>query len=194
MSRLLFFHDFASPYCRLALHAVSDAAERAGLEVRPVPYELWPAPDPLPALDAPGLVEELETAGTLADRWGVPFHAPPRIPRTRKAHEAVAFALDRSDPARVMAVMRGIYDAVWERGLDVARLDVLVDIGDAAGLDREALHVALGMDTFEPDVVREEHAALGAEIPGVPAVQLGSVLASGLIPADELVEWIVENS
>lgn len=190
MDRLLFFHDFASPYCRLALEAVTDAAEQAALAVRPVPLELWPAPEPLPSPDEAALVSELDTARDLARQWGVPLRKPPRIPRTRKAHEAVAFAVE--DGSHV-PVLRGIYEALWTEGLDIARIDVLADVGEAAGLDREALHVALGLDEFEPDVIREQHAAAGAEITGVPAVQLGSVLASGLLPAHELLEWIDEN-
>jgi predicted DsbA family dithiol-disulfide isomerase len=190
MDRLLFFHDFASPYCRLALDAVTDAAERTGLRVRPVPFELRPAPDPLPSPDHPSLAEELEAAGALAEEWGVTLAAPPMVPRTRKAHEAVAYAIENDAAA---AALRGIYEAFWSEGQDISRVDVLADIGEALGLDRESLHVALGMDTYAPDVVREQHAAAGAEIAGVPAVQVGEVRAAGLLPVDELVGWIEAN-
>ena len=195
MNRLLFFHDFVSPYCRLALDAVETAVREAELELRPVPFELWPAPEPLPDPDAT-LADELETAATLAAEWGIPLEPPPRIPRTRKAHEAVAFALEaeqEGDPGTTARVVRGVYEALWSDGRDIARIDVLADIGEAAGLDREALHVALGLDEYEADVVREQHAVAGAEITGVPAVQLGSVVAAGVLPADELAAWIEAN-
>ena len=190
MSRLLFFHDFVSPYCRLALESVTDAAERTGLDLRPVPLELWPPPAPLPGPDEAGLTDELEIARALAEEWGVPLTGPSRVPRTRKAHEAVAYTLEHG---RTIPMLRGIYEALWSDGRDISRIDVLADLGEAAGLEREPLHVALGLDRYEADVVREEHAVAGAEITGVPAVQLGSVLAAGLHPADELVAWIEEN-
>lgn len=190
MERLLFFHDFASPYCRLALDAVVEAASRTGLEVRPVPLELWPAPEPLPSPDEALLADELETARGLAEDWGITLRKPPQVPRTRKAHEAVAYALDHGG---ALDVLREIYQALWEEGSDIAQIDILADIGEAAGLEREPMHVALGLDEYEADVVREQDAATGAAITGVPAVQLGSVLASGLLPADELVDWIEEN-
>jgi predicted DsbA family dithiol-disulfide isomerase len=190
MSRLLFFHDFASPYCRLALDAVTDAAERTGLRVRPVPFELRPAPEPLPAADDDTFSGELETARELARAWGVTLRTPPLVPRTRKAHEAVAFALHHGGAP---AVLRGIYRALWADGLDIARIDLLADVGEAAGLDRDALHVALGLDSFEPDVVREQHAAAAADITAIPVVQFGTARAVGLIPADELVAWIEEG-
>ena len=136
------------------------------------------------------MADELDTARTLAEDWGVALRRPPLVPRTRKAHEAVAYAVDHGEAGRVL---RGIYEALWSEGHDISRLDVLADIGEAAGLEREPMHVSLGLDEYEADVVREEHAVAGAEITGVPAVQLGSVLAAGLHPADELVAWLEAN-
>ena len=190
MGRLLFFHDFASPFCRLAFDAATEAAEATGLELRPVPFELWPVPEALPSPDEVELLDELETARTLAEEWDVTLRKPSVLPRTRKAHEAVAYTLEHGGTE---PLLRGIYRALWSDGKDIARVDVLADIGEAAGLDREALHVALGLDQYEADVVREQHAVAGAEIRGVPAFQVGQVLASGLLPADELIAWIEEN-
>lgn len=189
MARLLLFHDFTSPYCRLAARVAADAAERTGLELRPVPFELRPAPAGLPAPDELDAAE-LETARSLAREWGVPLGELRRVPRTRKAHEAVAYAIAKD---AALAVLNGIYDALWRDGLDIARLDVLADVGAAAGLEREPLHVALGLDTFEGDVIREQDAAAAAGVTGVPVVQVRDVTAVGLLPVDELVAWIEAN-
>lgn len=188
--RLLFFHDFVSPYCRLALDAVSEACDRSGLELRPVPFELYPTPHPLPDPADPVVQEELATARGLAGPLAGELKSPPRIPRTRKAHEAVAFALEHGSG---QALLRGLYQALWTRGQDIARLDILADLGAAVGLDRDALHVALGLDEYRADVVREQHAAAGAGITGIPTVQLGSVRSSGFVVADGLVAWIEHN-
>lgn len=188
--RLLFFHDFVSPYCRLALDAVAEACDRTGLELRPVPFELHPAPHPLPDTDDPVLQEEVAAARRLTGASPGRLKSPPRLPRTRKAHEAVAFALKHGNGP---ALLRGLYHALWARGLDIARLDVLADLGEAAGLEREALHVALGLDLFRADVIREQHAAAAAGITGVPAMQLGSVRTSGFVPAEDLVAWIADS-
>ena len=91
------------------------------------------------------------------------------------------------------AVLRAIYDALWQDGRDISRLDVLADLGGEAGLDREAMHVALGLDELEAEVVREQEAAVAAGLTGVPAVQVRDVVAVGLFPVEELVEWIEEN-
>jgi predicted DsbA family dithiol-disulfide isomerase len=189
MSRLLFFHDFSSPFCRLAVGPVAAAADRAGLDLRPVPFELYPAPAHLPApeeLDR----EEMETAQKLARERGLELGRPRHVPRTRKAHEAVAYAREQGAGR---AVLHGLYDALWGRGLDISRLDLLADLCQDAGLDREAAHVALGLDTHEDEVVREQEAAAAAGLTGVPAVQLRDVVAVGLLTAEELADWIDAN-
>ena len=193
MDRLLLYHDFVSPYCRLALEPTLQVAANAGLEVRPVPFELHPSPAPLPSPGDPALERELAKAGEVARAWGTELGRLASVPRTRKAHESVSYARTQGDAATAEAVLRRLYAALWLDGLDIARLDVLADIGAAAGLDREAMHVALGLDGLEPDVVREQEAAAGAGITGVPVVQLGTAVATGLIPADELQEWIGQN-
>lgn len=190
MSRILFIHDFTSPFCRLAVEAVAEAAERTGRTVRPVPFELWPEPAPLPPVAASPFREEMNTALPLAGEWGLTLRQPPTLPRTRKAHEAVAYAIQHG---AALALTQEIYEAFWSNGVDIARLDLLADIGEAAGLEREPLHVALGLDEYEADVVREQHAVAGAELNSVPAFQIGSVVAAGVLPADELVAWIEEN-
>lgn len=186
---MLLYHDFASAFSRLALPAAAEAARRTGMALRAVPFELRPAPTPLPEPDELD-GDEMTTARALAAEWGVELGSLRQVPRTRKAHEAVAYA--RRLGAEV-AVLRGLYDALWLHGLDISRLDVLANVGEAAGLDREALHVALGVDDLEPEVVREEHAAAAAGLTGVPAVQVRDVMATGLFPAHELVEWIERN-
>jgi predicted DsbA family dithiol-disulfide isomerase len=188
--RLLFFHDFVSPYCHLALGVAAATCDETGLQLRPVPFELYPTPHPLPGPDDPMLQEELVAARRVAGASPGVLQSPARLPRTRKAHEAVAFALAHGNGP---ALLRGLYQALWVRGLDIARLDILADLGEGVGLEREALHVALGLDEFQADVVREQHAAAAAGITGVPTVQLGSARTSGYMASEELVAWIDAN-
>lgn len=185
MNRLLLYHDFASPFSRLAVPIGAEAASRTGMELRPVPFELRPAPDPLHEVRVDD--EEMEAAAAVAGEWGLELGSLRRVPRTRKAHEAVAYARSRGAG---LDMLHRIYDALWLDGLDISRLDVLADLGEAAGLDREALHVALGVDELEEEVVREQKAASAAGLTGVPAMQVRDVVAVGLFPVNEVVEWI----
>lgn len=188
MNRILLYHDFASPFSRLAVAVTVAAAARTAMEVRAVPLELYPAPAPLPGPEELG--DELEAARVVAEEWGLELGTLARVPRTRKAHEAVAYGRAQG---REVPVLEALYDALWREGRDVSRLDVLAEAGAGAGLEREAMHVALGLDHFQDEVVREQEAAAAAGLDGVPAVQVGEVVAVGLLPEDELVEWIETN-
>jgi predicted DsbA family dithiol-disulfide isomerase len=88
------------------------------------------------------------------------------------------------------ALLARLYDALWTRDRDISRMDVLADEGAAIGLDRDALHLALGLDRFQDEVVREQDAAESAGIAGVPAVQYRDHVAVGLLPVHDLVEWL----
>lgn len=186
---MLLYHDFTSPYSRLALQIATEAASRAGLSLRAVPFEVYPAPAPLPDPHE-ALVEELASARAAADEWGLRLGTLDRVPRTRKAHEAVAYARAREAESRVL---EGLYHALWEEGRDISRMDVLADIGEAAGLEREAMHVALGLDEYAGEVAREQDAATAAGLTAVPALQVNDVMAVGLFPLDELMVWIQEH-
>lgn len=188
MNRILLYHDFVSPFSRLAVPATIEAARRADVPLRAVPFELHPAPAPLPELAS--LEGEMETARAIAGEWGVELGSPGIVPRTRKAHEAVAFA--RGHQLEI-PVLEGLYNALWKEGRDISRLDVVADAGAAAGMDREALHVALGVDNLQDEVIREQEVAVASGLTGVPAVQFGDVVAVGLFPVEELVEWIESN-
>jgi predicted DsbA family dithiol-disulfide isomerase len=185
MPRLLLYHDFGSVFCRLALVVARDAATAAGLELETSPVELHPAPTPLPAVA--DLAADLDAARPFARTLGVPLHLPPLVPRTQKAHEAVAHARQHG---RALDMAEAIYDAVWHRGLDTARLDVLAGLGAAIGLDPGPLHVDLGTDAWADDVARAQRDADAARIAALPTYRLDDRLLHGLLAPAELLEWI----
>ena len=186
MEMLLLFHDFISPYCRVALDAAREAAEAVEAELRLVPFELVPAPSDLPAAGDPAIMGEIEAAAPIARERGLSLDVPRTLPRTRKAHEAVAFAGAHELEVPLAAAL---YQALWRDGADLGRLDVLAELGAGVGLDRDALHVALGLDEHAEVVTRAQRAAEEAGVTGVPTFSLGASTQVGLVRARELVEW-----
>ena len=184
---LLLYHDFASPYCRLALELARGAAEEAGLPLRLVPFQLRPSPVPLPSVDEPAFRAELESALPLAAAWGIELRPPPSVPRTGKAHEAVQHAATEGRPIEMAAA---IYHALWADGRDISRVDTLVETAAAVGLEGQALHVALGLDTHREAVERAEADAEAGGVTGVPTLGLGGRVVVGLLSPDELRAWI----
>ncbi len=191
MSRvpLVVFSDFTCPYSYVT-EALLWGAAGAGAEIRAGAFELYPAPGPLPAGAAPP--GEQTALRLLADAAGVrlqPPAGPP--PRTRKAHEAARFA--RAHDAEP-ALRAAIFAAFWAQARDVGRIDVLVELGAACGLDATALRIALDIDRYEADVLRDQADAHRAGIRSVPTLIVGAgeklQLLVGAQTADAIAEAI----
>jgi predicted DsbA family dithiol-disulfide isomerase len=91
---------------------------------------------------------------------------PPVQPRSRLAHEAVAFArLHNKD----LELHHAIFRAFFESGEDIGKPDVLVKMAVKLGLEEAALRKALGEGEFRDEVLADETLSEKLEIVGVPA-------------------------
>jgi predicted DsbA family dithiol-disulfide isomerase len=197
--RLVVFADYTCPWCYLA-ESVLDRLRGDGVAVEAAAFELRPAGTPLPGLDEEWMLRSWrEAVEPLAGELGAEIRYPALATRTRKAHEAAAFARSRG----VLAEMhRAIYRAFWVEGRDIGRIDVLCDLGAAAGLDPSELRVALDIDQWTDRVAQD--LALAGRLPmnGVPAYLLMELdadgnaaradLRTGLQRYDELKGWVTE--
>ena len=76
----------------------------------------------------------------MAAERGIKVRLPPVQPRSRLAHEAVAFArLHNKD----IELHHAIFRAFFEFGEDIGKLDVLVKLAVQLGLEERALREAL---------------------------------------------------
>lgn len=165
MQSLVVYSDYVCPFCYLGDTVVA-RLRGEGLECTYRAFELRPAPGPLSDGDS----EYIQRAWTqsvvgLADRFGVNIELPMSQPRSRKAHEVVAFARERG---RFEEMHAAVFAAFFVRGSDIGRIDVLVGIGEALGFDRTELKVALDIDQYTDGVLAEERSAVEAGVVGVP--------------------------
>jgi 2-hydroxychromene-2-carboxylate isomerase len=129
--RLVVFADYACPFCYLADTSLARLRRERGVDVDAAAFELRPVGTPLPAPDEPWLREEWRrVVQPLADRLGVPMRLPSFATRTRKAHEAVAYA---REAGAFPAMHEAVYRAWWRHGRDIGRIDVLMEIGGVRG-------------------------------------------------------------
>ena len=169
------FADFTCPFCYVTERALLSLAERHRLEVRPKALELYPAPAALP--DPPQDPGELATAAPLAAERAMKLAPPSFRPRTRKAHEAAAFAAGAgAEAARGAggAMRRAIYDAYWREGSDIGRIDVLMALAERVGLDPIELRIALDIDRERDVVLADQALAERLGVTQVPTLYLGS--------------------
>jgi predicted DsbA family dithiol-disulfide isomerase len=182
---LRYYFDVVCPYSYIMGYEV-DAAEDEGLEgVEWLPFELRPAPAPLP--EPRGEYIRGHWRGQvyrLADEHGVEIHVPRYQPRSTLALALHDFAVEqgRGRPFRT-----AIHRAFFVEGLDVGDDAVLRGAAREAGLDAEA---ALGA-AWDPArlvalrAAREEALRLGVH--GVPTVTTADeVLFYGAAPPGRL--------
>lgn len=164
---LEYFSDYVCPYCWLAEPALKEIQkENPDLQVVWRSFEL--RPDPLPMLDPHG--EYLtrvwrELVYPLAERMGVEMHLPPVQPRSRAAHEAAHFA---AGEGHFEAMNDEIFRAFFQRGEDISRKDLLVQLGINIGLDGRKLEEALEAGTFAKNVIADQELARKLGITSAP--------------------------
>lgn len=183
--RARFFFDYLDPLSYLLdleLRAVLD--ETPELELRRVPVELRTPPDPLLDPDGPWWRERWQAAVTVAaTRGGVRLEEPAILAWTRKAHEFVAHA--RASGVGEKA-HRSVFEAVFVRGLDIGRVDVLVGLGRDLGLDPVETKAVLDVDRYAEDVGTSKQEALAAAIEEPAVVVSGERRLRGFHNRDAL--------
>jgi predicted DsbA family dithiol-disulfide isomerase len=161
------FSDFACPFSYVTEAALRRMEAAGEAEPTYLAWELYPAPAPLPADDG-GWMEALRP---LADELNLALRVPPSPARTAKAHEAAAFAQARGAGP---AMRDAIFAAYFGAGRDIGRIDVLVELGAALGLDRTEIKVVLDVDSLAPRIQAERDAARRAGVTGTPTVVAGT--------------------
>ena len=105
---------------------MAELQQKHELEVDWLPFELRPAPLPLPDMSGPDRqrFEQNWARGVapLAARFGVEMRFPEYKPRSRLAHETAEFARERGlyDPAR-----RAIFEAFFVHNCDIGEREVV---------------------------------------------------------------------
>lgn len=183
------FADFTSPFCFVTESGLAGVAQRRAIDLRPRAFELYPAPYPLPGGGHDPA--DLERVAPLAAELEIVLAPPTFLPRTRKAHEATRFAMERG---LGVAMRRALYIGYWTEGHDIGRIDVLMEIAAELGMEPIELKIALDIDRFREEVVADEELAHRLRVRQVPTIYLGTgpsarILegARGLAALDEAV-------
>lgn len=196
---LVVYADYVCPFCYLAHLGVERLAADGIVQTENAPFELYPAGRALPSPDAEwmrsGWRRQVEP---LAAELGVELRYPERVTRTRKAHEAAAYAASEGRGEEMHAA---IYRAYWSDGRDIGRIDVLSAIGGEIGLDATSVRIALDVDQWTEQVERAEQAAAALRLAAVPAYVLApeadterlaaaGAMRVGMMRYEELRAWV----
>jgi predicted DsbA family dithiol-disulfide isomerase len=197
--RLVVFADYVCPFCYLAESVVARLRADGLVPIDGAAVELRPAGTGLPSPEVGWMRESwVRDVEPLAEELGVRMQYPQLMTRTRKAHEAVAYAREHG---RFEVMHEAVYRAYWQEGRDIGRIDVLVEIGAEVGLDAAGLRVELDIDKWSERVDQDMAWAALRGVTGVPAYLLhertdeplpaqGGIVRAGLQRYDELRAWV----
>jgi predicted DsbA family dithiol-disulfide isomerase len=169
------FADFSCPYSYVTERALRSVVG-SDAEIRYRAFELFPEPTEAEAPRAED--EEWQSLVGIGARVGAVLEPIDFRPRTRKAHEAAAFARTRE---RESQLRDAIFAAYWTQGRDIGRIDVLLETAGTVGLDVEDLRIALDIDSHADAVLHDEDVAMRLRIPGTPTVYLGRGTAAKVL-------------
>lgn len=180
----VFFFDFTDPGSYLANHLLdeagaADSCEWRGLELRPPPHALV---DPA----APEWRSYHSRIAESAARRGLPMRAPRLVPWTRKAHELTELARERDC---YQAVKRTLFEAHFVDRRDIGRVDSLVEIACAAGLDGSEAKAVLDVDRHATTVLRHRDLARDWNVAEVPALVHGARRIEALTRPADVSKW-----
>lgn len=198
--RLVLFADYVCPFCFLAETGVARLRDSRTAAIDGAAFELRPPGTALPDVQAAWL-DDLwtRTIEPLAAAMGVALARPAVVTRTRKAHEAAAYARTKGRYAEMHAAL---YVAYWQEGRDIGRIDVLTEVARGIGLDPAGLRVALDIDQCTERVEQDEAWAARLGLGGVPAYVLlpegsGTGVAAdirvGLQRYEQLETWVMRE-
>lgn len=182
-----FFHDYVDPASYLVDRILRDVADEAGVRPRPRGFELRRPGAGMIDARHPDWRQYRDAMAEEAERRSVPFAPPPLVPLSRKAHE---LALHAREEGRFSEVHEALYRAFFEGGLDLGRVDVLVEIAVRCGLEGAGAKAALDVDRFRDEVDDERARAERLGVRGVPTLLAGEARLEGFRPRDEILTFL----
>ena len=171
-----FYFDYVDPISYLLEGEIQAVEAELGLSVERVPLEL--APPSQGMLDPQGAAwnARLEEAHAVAEELQGKFRIPSLVPWTHKAHELVILA---QASGREGEVHSRLFQAVFQDGQDIGRIDVLVALAHSLGFDLRETRAALDVDlhTESLEAIRRDTEAAG--IRRTPTVARGEERLEG---------------
>lgn len=194
--RITVWSDYICPFCYVGVERAGWLEHRFGAQVQWRPFDLHPEYPP------EGIARETLDDRYGGERWRAQLHAMfeaaglpatpaiERVPNSRKALRLVEHARDHGLHS---PLHRRLFDAYWQRGLDIGDDNVLVAEATSVGLDEVEVRELLAGDRHLDRVRGETERALSTGATGVPAWLVDErLLISGAQP-HELFERVLSR-
>ena len=167
--KLLFFHDFASPFSYLASTQIERLAQKYGADVEFKPILLGGLFRKLGTPMVPIFVMSpskqkyfLKDAKDWAKWWNVPFEMPQCFP----VNTIKALRLSLVYPQ----LIEKLYHALWAQGLDISKENVLSDILKDSNINPQEAFTTIQTPQVKQELFDNQDLALSKGVFGVPSM------------------------
>jgi 2-hydroxychromene-2-carboxylate isomerase len=189
-----FYFDFSSPYGYLASEKIEALAQKHGRTVNWCPILLGAifkvtGGAPLPNLPLKGDYARRDFLRS-AKFHGVPMNYPSTFPISGVAPTRAVIWLKGKDPAKVPALVKALYRALFVDDINISEVDNVVKVAAAAGCDGDALRAALNDQAVKDKTKAEVDAALAKGVFGSPYIVVDGEAFWGIDRFDQIEKWI----
>lgn len=189
------YSDYICPFCFIGYHRVEKLKEQYNLDVEWQPFELHPE---IPKngitvnqlLFPRGYIETvMANVKRLAEEDGITFKLSDKLPNSRLALMISEFARNEG---KFDEFHRLVFENYWKKGKDIGSIDLLLDLAESIGLNRNKI-----LDYIKSDEplkrVKESTDELGrCGINGVPTFLIGDKFIIGAQPY-EVFEKVINS-
>lgn len=166
------FYDYNCPFCYVASRRLSALSQEFELSINWKGMEIHPEFPPEGVKTGKAFKSLLlrETIDEAAGEDGVEIRPPGFAANSRLALEASEFA---KTVGRFEAFHYAVYEAYFGQGLNIGTVDVLISIGERAGIDHQALTDSLEKRPMRGAVEANQSEAEEYMVLGVPTLIFG---------------------
>jgi len=163
------FFNFRSPYCYLASKSLWKIIDDYHINLVWRPFGGW---DGRSAPERAKIKIKLtrQDVARWAKKMGIPYNPPPVTTDPTKAGAGSLLAEEKGLLRKYMTEMMR---AEWAEGLDIGQDDVLLNVGEAVGLDRKELAEAIESQDNLDRLAEHKKEADSLGIIGVPSFVIG---------------------
>lgn len=179
--------DYIDPGSFLMDRRLSALEATLELSVERLAWEVRRPPEPLLDPQDPAWTEYWSEMDRQARSEDLELWPPALVPWTRKAHELAVHAREKGCFDKVH---RALMDAFHLAGRDVGRVDVLVALASAAGLDHSETKAVLDVDRHGGTLAMVRSEAAGLGVRGVPSLVCGGALLEGVHSTDDIAGFL----
>lgn len=182
LTTVTIYHDIICPWCWVGLQQAKRLKEEYGLvfdwrgaELEPPGYVAAPKPKARVSASNPTLPRS--RFDIFLEKEGVVLPSPRPKSVTAQSHKALLaaeYVLLEHGPATFDAFNEAVYHAHWIAHEDIARVEVLMRLGEEAGADPEALRLSVLMEEYADHILPFDEEAYRAGIRHVPTFLFGA--------------------